>query len=129
MRTPRDYDRSRDHHHCPAAAAARRRRLPATGPAARRIRRGWRSPVPPPRPRPPPPLESRRHPLLPEIPAAPALRYAPRRSGTRHNTVPASPDPVGQLGERPLFGIDQRPDLFRILHAAHSPLVAKEPTG
>ena len=30
------------------------------------------------------------------------------------------PDPVGQLGERPLLGIDQRPDLFRILHAAHS---------
>src|SRR5215468_10058189 len=45
MRTPRDYDRNRDHHHCPAADAARRRRLPATGPAARRIRRGWRSPV------------------------------------------------------------------------------------
>src|SRR5215469_4019821 len=30
------------------------------------------------------------------------------------------PDLVGQLGERPLFGIDQRPDLFRVLHPAHS---------
>lgn len=53
-------------------------------------------------------------------PQAFVVRYAPCMSGTRRSTAPESLDLVGQLGERPLFGINQRPDLFGILHAAHS---------